>query len=78
MDAQDSKFIEGFNGGYLLEKFEPSLLTKVLKDLDLSNDYVSGLSSGQKEYQQERTRLELENMARLRAQDNDKDLDIQW
>lgn len=72
MEDQEALFIKGFNGGYLLEQYEPNLLAKVLKTLNLSNDYLEGLSSGQKEYQQERIRLEMERLSQLR--DKGKDL----
>jgi len=65
-------YVRGFNGGYLLEQFEPELLAKVMKTLDLSNDYLEGLSEGQKEFQQERIRQEIENISRLRDEGKSK------
>jgi hypothetical protein len=76
MDSQDELFIRGFNGGYLLAQHQPELLAKVMKNLNLSNDFLAGLSQGQLEYQQERIRLELEHLSQLREQGRDIDRDL--
>jgi hypothetical protein len=63
-----SLFIRGFNNGYLLDRFEPTLLASLLRGLPLSNLYVSGLSKGQGRNQMERTTQELEAIAQLRQE----------
>ena len=73
MEANDAQFIKGFNGGYLLEQYEPDMLATVLKNLDLSDDFLQGLSDGQKEYQQERIRTELKKLSHLRDQGKEQD-----
>ena len=71
---QDGLYVKGFNGGYLLEQFEPELLAKVLKDLSLSNDYLTGMASGRDERQQEQSRAQLDELRMLReGRDRDQD-----
>jgi len=77
MEDQEALYTKGFNGGYLLEQYEPNLLAKVLTKLNLSNDYFVGLSAGQKEYQQELIRLEYENLHILRERGKDTDHDLE-
>jgi hypothetical protein len=67
MESHDQTlFIQGFNNGYLLEQHESVLLAKVLHNLSPSTEYISGLASGQKQYRQERTERELDELSKLR------------
>lgn len=77
MDSEEQQFIQGFNNGYLLEQYEPTLLAKVLNNISTSTVYISGLSSGQQEYQQEYIRLEYENLSKLREKNKEDDRDIE-
>lgn len=75
MESQDpTLFIQGFNNGYLLEQHRPELLARVLHNLSPSTEYISGLASGQKQYQQERTERELDELSKLRHQDKDREI----
>lgn len=77
MELQDEAlFIRGFNSGYILEQHEPTLLTTVLRNISPSTDYVSGLTSGQRQYQLERRDQELNQLAALREKGSERDLDL--
>ncbi len=49
MEDTEKRFTRGFNHGYLLAKYTPSLLAKLVKRLTPSNDYFQGFFSGSKE-----------------------------
>jgi hypothetical protein len=51
MELNEKQFIAGFNTGYLLAEYEPSLLDSITKNLPLVNSFILGLNRGQKEYQ---------------------------
>lgn len=68
-------FIRGFNSGYLLAKYLPELLTKLLESIHASSPYVQGLSFGQKEFELEHSQRELETLKNIRAQNHSKGLD---
>ena len=77
METQNEAFfIRGYNNGYLLEKYEPTLLAMVLQNISPSTVYVSGLAIGQKQYQQERTEKELKHLGEFRRQDLDRGREI--
>lgn len=42
----DQLFTEGYNSGYILSKYEPQLLKKLLASSDAQNAYFSGMQSG--------------------------------
>lgn len=51
MEDQD-KFVKGFRDGYLLGKYEPELLKKMLT-MSGSIDYSEGLKEGAKQFEKE-------------------------
>lgn len=53
MELNEKQFIAGFNSGYILAEFEPKILTSLLHGIQPINSYLSGMSSGQKEYEME-------------------------
>ncbi len=64
----EQHFIEGFNSGFLLAKYEPILLMKVLQNLRAKNDYVKGLFSGKEEFEIEQTKDYLKQVYEIRSQ----------
>lgn len=42
----EKKFIKGFNHGYTLAEHEPDILSKIVKNLNSTNDYIQGIVSG--------------------------------
>jgi hypothetical protein len=66
MAQNEQQFIKGFNGGYLLAKFEPELSKKILKNLQVANEYIEGLIFGKDEWMKEKELLEVKELNRLR------------
>lgn len=78
MDTPETLYKEGFNNGYLLAQYEPSLLEKLLGHLEPSGHYLEGMFSGKEEFQLEYTRSQTEALSRLRdhSQDQDRGIDL--
>lgn len=80
MTNQEKQYIQGFNNGYLLEKFEPTLLATVLKDLSPTTPYLEGLIEGKDQLELEHSQKELDDLHRLRddtlSRDNDLEKDV--
>lgn len=72
MELNEKLFISGFNSGYLLAKFEPRLLSKLLRDIHPRNSYIQGMTSGQKEYELSISKPELDDLAKLRQNQRNK------
>ena len=76
MKIDESKFIKGFNAGYLLAVHEASLITNLLKNVQPTTSYISGIKSGQKEFQFEIDKNQLEELRSIRDQkDHSRDLE---
>lgn len=71
MEYNEQKFIAGFNSGYLLAKYEPKLLTSLISNISPINSYISGITSGKKEYELELESKKLEDLGRLRNKGKD-------
>lgn len=72
MEHNEKQYIAGFSSGYILAKHEPIMIMSLLKDVNPNTSYVQGMSSGQKEYEFERTNDRLKELEKLKAPDNDK------
>lgn len=76
MEINEKQFIKGFNHGYVLAEYEPQLLSALLKGFQTINSYTSGISYGQKEYELERTKGQLDELDKIRQESrNEKDLE---
>jgi hypothetical protein len=76
MDEQ--KFIKGFNSGYLLYEHSPGIIKKLLTTVEPGNDYLNGMQSGAKEYEQEKSKIEPPNLNKNNLDKNhDHDLEIE-
>lgn len=78
MEQVENQYIKGFNNGYLLAKYEPSLLDKLFKQLAPSGEYLEGMFSGKEEYELEHSRMQMDELKRLRneALDHNHDLEM--
>ncbi|MGB5023763.1 MAG: hypothetical protein WBO44_00360 [Saprospiraceae bacterium] len=72
MELSEKQFIAGFNSGYILAKYEPQMLTALMKSIQPINSYISGMSFGQKEYEFEQTKIQLNELRQIRQKDLDK------
>ena len=73
MDTE-KQYVTGFNNGYILAKHEPGLLSKIVKNLSSTTNYLQGLFSGKEEYELEHSRVhenEL-NLLRNKSQNQEK------
>lgn len=73
MDQLEKNLTKGFNHGYLLSKYEPKLLTLLLRDIKPENSYILGIKSGQTEYEQEQQRNQLLTLKQLRNKNIDRE-----
>jgi len=72
MVLNEEQFITGFNSGYLLAKYEPQILSALLKDIRPLNSYIRGMSSGQKEYELQHTKSHLDELNQIRQKNRDE------
>lgn len=68
-------YVDGFNTGYLLKKYEFSLLDKLLKNPLKINDFFQGFFDGSVEYELEKQIADL-NQIRKGGIELDKDFII--
>lgn len=73
MSNQQMQYIRGFNSGYLLAKYIPTLLAKIVKNVRPTNDFTEGLFSGKEEYELEHSRTQAEEISQLRKKSRDRD-----
>lgn len=76
MDTE-KQYIQGFNNGYTLAKYEPDLMTKIIKNIHPTNDYLDGLFSGKVEYELEHTRTQLDDLKRVRNESQNRENDLE-
>lgn len=77
MKIDETKFIKGFNAGYLLAEHELNLINNLLKGVQTNTTYFSGMSFGQKEYELEHSKTQMSEIEKLRQKDHyDKDRDF--
>ena len=70
---EEKKFIKGFNQGYTLAEHEPDILSKIVQNINSTNDYVQGIVSGKEEFELEKSRTHLDDLSRIRNKPKDLD-----
>jgi hypothetical protein len=53
-EENDKQIAAAFNAGYLMDKYEPELLKKVLKSNDGKNEYMQVMEEGKKQNELEK------------------------
>jgi hypothetical protein len=76
MGNEENKYLRGFNHGYIMAKYLPDLLVKLVNDLSPTSEYLLGLFSGKKEYEIEKLHNHLNELSQLRKQSKDRKLDL--
>ncbi|MBP8892564.1 MAG: hypothetical protein KBH09_09420 [Saprospiraceae bacterium] len=71
MELNEKQFTAGFNSGYLFAKYELSLLTSILKNINPVNSYISGMNYGKKEFELEQSKVQLNEFDTLRQKGRD-------
>jgi hypothetical protein len=66
MTEQD-QFIEAFNNGYILAKYEPKMLNTLTKNLATKTEYLEGFFAGKEEYELDRQKSVLNELDDLRT-----------
>jgi hypothetical protein len=77
MNQEEQQFIKGFNNGYILQKYEPDLLSQLIHTLLPSNWYLEGFFAGKEEYELEQSQKELDDLHRLRDQTRGQEHDLE-
>lgn len=73
MSTQETKYINGFNSGYLLAKHMPTLLSKIVKNISPADNFTEGLFSGKEEFELEYSRTRTEELKHLRNKSKSRD-----
>ncbi len=71
------KYTRGFNDGYLLNKFKPNLLSKIITT-STSNDYLQGLKDAERTFKKEKLKTrtqELNNLKLSKSKNSNFDLE---
>ena len=78
MSTEEQQYIKGFNHGYLLTKYLPDLVAKLVKHIkETTNDYLSGFFSGKEEYELEISRTQLDELRNIRNKATDRNHDLE-
>lgn len=71
---EEQQYIERFNQGYLLAKYEPKLFEQVTKG-NKDNEGVKAMREGGKEFEKEKMREKLKTIKEVNIKDKDKGKD---
>lgn len=75
---ENERYIIGFNHGYLLAKYKPTLLKGLVTTKNL-NDYFIGILEGKYEFEQDKVRArsqELNKLQSLKDKNREKGLEL--
>ena len=73
MSNQEKLYLRGFNSGYVLAKHMPILLAQIVKTIHPSEGFTKGFLSGKKEYELERSRIQIDELSHLRSKSQNRD-----
>jgi hypothetical protein len=76
MEEGEKTYVEGFNAGYKLAKFQPDLVEKIQSSLSESIEYERGLIEGIQEWEREKEKIRAEELENLRSESQDQEQDI--
>ena len=76
MDQNEQLYIKGFNRGYTITKYLPDLSTTILKNIGTNNDFIEGFACGKEEFEQEQTRVQLDELKQVRNKFNERNKDL--
>lgn len=65
--GNEQQYIKGFNQGYIVTKYNPSLMNSISATLSPSNSYLEGMVEGKQEMEFEQMREQLEEFENLRG-----------
>lgn len=67
----ETKFIRGFNHGYLVAKYKPKLIKNIPFVKEYSSPYFSGFRLGKEQFNYEKDQIILTELSKLRNRDKD-------
>ena len=67
MEEEQKNYVEGFNAGYKLSKFQPDLVEKIRPSLSEANEYERGLIEGIAEWEREKEKIREAELNNLRS-----------
>lgn len=71
------KFTAGFNSGYLMAKYCPHLVKRLLAGVKQKFDFLEGIEAGKQEYEQELEQEKLDEIAQIRNGNHDRHRDLE-
>lgn len=72
MEKLEQLFIKGFNTGYVLARYDATLIKDLMSHLNQVSPYIQGLFLGQKEFELERINTRLADLDRTDERDINK------
>jgi len=73
MNTQEQLYKKGFNSGYILAEYMPTLLGKLVKNLHPTDDFSEGLYSGKEEFEKAQFKNQTDELSRLRNKSKGRD-----
>ena len=77
MEETPILYVRGFNHGYMLTKYLPDLVVKMVKQISPKGDYLSGFFSGKEEWELEQDRIQLDELQQLHNKSNDREQELE-
>ena len=77
MEEQEKNYVDGFNAGYKLGKYQPDLVEKIQSSLNESVEYERGLLEGLREWEREKEKIREAELNSLREEGQDQEQDIE-
>lgn len=71
--STERQYIQGFNNGYILAKFEPDLLNTVSQSIAPINSHLEGLFNGKEQFEFENSRNRLFELQELRHKSQNRE-----
>ncbi len=68
----EQQYIKGFNQGYIVTKYNPTLMNSISATLSPSNPYSEGMLHGKAEHEFEQTKDKFKEIENLRANSNNR------
>jgi hypothetical protein len=72
----ETKYIQGFNNGYILAGHKPDLVETLSTSIGTANEYVEGLKDGKEQLKFEKTTENLNELEILRNMHQDREHEL--
>lgn len=68
----EKQYILAFNNGYILEQYEPDLLTTASQNLNPTNNYLEGLFAGKAQCEVENAMRKIDELKNIRNRSHER------